>query len=406
MHKLYLLGISGPKLTPAQARIVRRCPLVVVPSRYAFLVEGGEKTILPMAPIKEMLAAVAEQLEKSEVAVLAGGDPLFYGIGRKMLEDFGPETVEIDPGLSSMQLAFSRFKESWDDAVFVSLHGRSSDNLARMLLPHRKVFVLTDRHNSPDVVAKKLLAHLRACGRERVADTYEVFVGENLGLVEERLFVGNLTEIVGRSFADLNVMILKRRSGQGVNAFPLGLKEEEITHSRGLITKDEVRAATLHRLRLPVRGVFWDIGAGSGSVAVEAARLCPQLDVFAVERNALELENIRANIRRYELSNVRLVEGEAPKVLVGLPVPDRVFIGGHGGKLAEIIRFVAGELAAGGRVVVNGVIEPTKQMAPPLLYDCGLEVTISDISISRRQYPATDAGSHTFNTIAVITGIK
>jgi precorrin-6Y C5,15-methyltransferase (decarboxylating) len=406
VYKLYLLGISGQELTAEQKRIVKRCGAVVVSSRYHQLITAYEKNIIPMAPVKEMLAAVTGQLEKSDVAVLATGDPLFYGIGRKLLATFGPEEVEIYPGVSSMQLAFSRCKEPWDDAVFVSLHGRSADNLARMLLPHRKVFVLTDRRNSPAVVAATLLGHLRACGQESVAESYEVMVGENLGLAEERLVRGSLEEISGQSFADLNVMILKREPKQRLFDFPLGLQEGEIAHSRGLITKDEVRAATLHRLRLPDTGVFWDIGAGSGSISVEAARLCPQLHVFAVERNIQELENIRANIRRYELHNISVVEGEAPAALAGLPAPDRVFVGGSGGRLAEIIRSAARELVDSGRIVVNGVIEQTRQMAPALLHDCGLEVTISEISVSRRQYPATDVDPLVFNTIAVITGIK
>ncbi|MEN8142380.1 MAG: precorrin-6y C5,15-methyltransferase (decarboxylating) subunit CbiE, partial [Thermodesulfobacteriota bacterium] len=405
-------------------QIVERCPCVVAAARYRELAAGQEKTVLPMAPLQEMLGAVAAQLEESDVAVLASGDPLFFGVGKKMLATFGAEALEIDPGVSSMQLAFARFKEPWDDAVFVSLHGRSGDNLARMLLAHRKVFVLTDRENSPSMVAETLLEHLRDSGQEQTADSYGVFVGENLGLAEERLVTGSLAEISGQSFADLNVMILKaelsrlpaqtklmpsrwkRELEQGLVDFSIGLQEGEIVHSRGLITKDEVRAATLHRLRLPARGVFWDIGAGSGSISTEAARLCPQLDVFAAERNDQELGNIRVNIGRYGLHNIRLVDGEAPESLVGLPDPDRVFIGGSGGKLEEIIRYAAKKLADNGRIVVNGVIEQTRQLAPAVLHECGFEVIISEISVSRRVYPATDAGSHTFNTIAVIAGIK
>ena len=441
MSKVYLLGISGVELTPEQEQVVDRCPCVVAAGRYREMVAGRDKTVLAMAPLNEMLATVTTQLEKNDVAVLASGDPLFYGIGRKMLETFGAEVVAIDPGVSSMQLAFARFKEPWDDAVFVSLHGRSGDDLARMLLGHSKVFVLTDRHNSPSLVAATLLGHLRASGQERVADSYEVFVGENLGLPGERLVTGSLAEISGQNFADLNVMILKaelsrlpaqtdkrvhetsrlmppsrgdgteplrqkRKAAQSLSDFPLGLQEAEISHSRGLITKDEVRAATLHRLRLPAQGVFWDIGAGSGSISVEAARLCPQLEVFAVERNEQELENIRANIGRYGLHNIRLMAGAAPEALVDLPHPDRVFIGGSGGNLEEIIRYGARNLVEGGRIVVNGVIEKTRQMAPALLHECGLEVTISEISVSRRQYPGPDGDSLTFNTIAVIAGIK
>lgn len=408
MHKVYLLGINADELTTAQKKLVSRCSCVVATGRHTGLITPGNLEIIPMAPVKEMLLTVAQKLETVDVAILASGDPLFYGIGRKLLQTFKQEEVEIYPGVSSMQLAFARFKEPWDDAVFVSLHGRESGNLARLLLAHRKVFVLTDRDNSPAMIAKTMLAHLQRCGQKALADEYEVFVGENLGLADEKLTRGSLDEIAGLNFGDLNVMILKKQSnteGREVS-FSFGLMEEEIAHSRGLITKNEVRAATLHTLRLPSIGVFWDIGAGSGSISLEAARLCPQLDVFAVERHPQEVANIKTNICRFGLHNITLIRGEAPAMLTDLPAPDRVFVGGSGGSLQEIIKFAALRLADHGRVVINGVTGKTQKTAPALLHDCGLKVTISEMSITRKQYPGTATASEPFNTIAVIVGIK
>ncbi|HDO29451.1 MAG TPA: precorrin-6Y C5,15-methyltransferase (decarboxylating) subunit CbiT, partial [Desulfobacteraceae bacterium] len=195
------------------------------------------------------------------------------------------------------------------------------------------------------------------------------------------------------------------RPAPAASISPLGLSEAEISHSRGLITKDEVRAATLHRLGLPGTGVFWDVGAGSGSVSIEAARLCPGLHLFAVEKEEEQLANIRKNIARFETFNVQPVAGSAPAVLAGLPDPDRVFIGGSGGRLAEIIEVAAGRLQGAGRIVVNCVTGRTRKEAPELLHRHGCRVRMSELQISRHQ----NGGNNQWidlNPITIVTGIK
>ena len=122
------------------------------------------------------------------------------------------------------------------------------------------------------------------------------------------------------------------------NDFPdaLGLTEDEVVHSRGLITKSEVRAATIHQLRLPKTGVFWDVGAGSGSISIEAARSHPELTLFAIEHKMEEIANIKANIRKFGCYNIIPVFGKAPEELTDLPAPDRIFVGGSSGTLSAI----------------------------------------------------------------------
>ncbi len=119
--------------------------------------------------------------------------------------------------------------------------------------------------------------------------------------------------------------------------YQFGLTEDSIQHSRGLITKNEVRAATLHQLQLPRKGVFWDIGAGSGSLSIEAARANPHLTVYAIEHKEEELENIKNNIVKFGCYNIVPIFGRAPEALVALPDPDRVFIGGSSGSLPDIV---------------------------------------------------------------------
>lgn len=390
-------------LTAEQRSLVTRCGCVVASSRHRFLLEGLAVEVLSIAPVEEALAAVAERLDRTEVAVLASGDPLFFGIGRTLINRLGRERVVIYPAFSSLQLACARFGEPWDDLAVVSLHGRPAGEFGARLLPYTRVFCFTDRVNSPAAVARALLAACANLGASELAASYTVRVAENLGLPDEQLHVGSLAETAAQTFGDLNVMLLSRPEREG-NTPIFGLGEAEIAHSRGLITKDEVRAATLHALRLPQEGVLWDIGAGSGSVGIEAARLAPGLRIYAVERNESELANIRANCRTLGAYNVTVVEGSAPEALHDLPDPDRVFVGGSGGSLAAIIDHAAARLKPGGRMVVNGVIAPTKEQAPALLHQAGLGVTISEISVSRRNYP--DGEEKKMNPVAIMVGRK
>lgn len=243
--------------------------------------------VIPIAPVQKALVQATLELTRGDVVILATGDPLFFGIGRTLLHAFGPDRIVVYPALSSMQIAFSRFKIPWDDARFLSLHGRETNNLAASILTHDKVFLFTDQRNSPDHIAQSLLSE---CGKE-INSLYIVHVAENLGMDDEQLHTGRLAEIAERTFGPLSVLILiKTQKAQEDTCF--GLSEDEITHSRGLITKNEVRAASLHTLRLPRQGVLWDVGAGSGSLGLEAARLFPELQVFAVEREETQLSLI------------------------------------------------------------------------------------------------------------------
>lgn len=400
-----MIGIDpGEELDAQQRAIINNCDCVVASSRHQPLLAGFAQEIIPIAPVAQTLTAVAERLFKKDVAVLASGDPLFFGIGRTLLEKFGAERVVVHPALSSLQVACARFKVPWDDVFVLSLHGREAHGVAAKVMAHDKVFCFTDRVNSPDMVAKAVLAACAGIGDEETAQGYTVLVGENLGQDDERITCGTLAEIAARCFADLNVMLLKKPERVTENEIIFGLQEKEIQHSRGLITKDEVRAASLHQLRLPKSGVLWDVGAGSGSVGLEAARLCPELQVFAIERNPEELQNIRANCRKFAVYNLTVIDGEAPALLEGLPRPDRVFVGGSGGNLAEIIQLAASRLPEGGRLVVNGVIEKTRNEAPPLLHGQGLKVTISEITVQRRTFP--DESIKNMNSIAIMVGEK
>ena len=400
MSRIFVIGSDGGPLTESQHRLLQGCGLIVAARRFAPVAAGLGLPFHDISPLREAIDALHRQPEEGKVAVLVGGDPLFYGIGKRLLAEFDHQRLHFFPATTALQRACALFRLPWDDAVVTSLHGRSHRHLPGLLLRHGKNLLFTDPGNTPNGIARTLLAYLDLIGEKELARDIAVLVAEELGQPGEAIFRGDLAATAGRSFAALNVVALLV-PGEEPPACRFGLVEEELSHSRGLITKNEVRAATLHQLRLPRRGVLWDIGAGSGSVSIEAARLNPDLVVYAIEEKAEQLANITANIRRYRCYNVIPVSGRAPQSCADLPEPQRIFIGGSGGNLAAIIAMAASRLAAGGLLVVNGVIAATVDAAPRLMAEHGLQVAQTTVQVTRRDGQGAIA---TFNPITIITG--
>ena len=415
MSEVFIFGVSGEKLPKEQLRKIATCSAVVVSSRHKELLKGMEIHRIPVAPVEEMVYALAVALNEGDVAVLASGDPLFFGIGRTLLERFNPERVHITPALSAVQLACTRFKLPWDDLPLISLHGRAPGDIAGRILNRPKVMLFTDHRNSPDRIARELLKVLDEYKDNARKHGIRIRIAENLGLTDERLCSGTLKDIAEQKFSPLNMMLIENRRAEKEEAvraseggFIFGLEEDDITHSRGLITKDEIRAVILHRLRLPRTGVFWDVGGGSGSVSVEAARLCPDLSIYIIEQKEESQENIRANIVRYGLYNIKLICGQAPDVLPDLPDPDRVFIGGSKGLLAEIIPRCAERLTHKGRMVASAVLKKTAEQAPLLMTNNGLKTDSRTVAVTREEIRYTNYGEPgvLLNPITIITGKK
>ena len=412
--EILLFGISGASLDPEQRQLIECCAAVVASERHQELLTGMDIHWIAITPVEDMIFELALALQDGDVAVLASGDPLFFGIGKLLLERFGPERVQIFPALSAVQLACARFKIPWDDLPLISLHGRSPELLAGRMLATPRVMLFTDPQRSPARIAADLLTLLEEHEDAERIRRLRVRVAENLGLPEERLWQGSLEEASQQIFAPLNMMLLEQEPSEeekpllGADCV-FGLQEDEISHSRGLITKDEIRAVILHRLRLPAQGVLWDVGGGSGSISVEAARLCPGLSIHVVEQKEEGWQNIRANIVRYGLYNITLVRGQAPEVFAKLPDPDRVFIGGSRGLLAEIVAPCAERLAKGGRLVVSAVLQNTAEQAPLLMTANGLEADVRTISVTRQQKDYGEDGRLSvlqLNPITIITGKK
>jgi precorrin-6Y C5,15-methyltransferase (decarboxylating) len=313
----------------------------------------GEKILLS-DDLAGFVETLRERYRQEKTVVLASGDPLFYGIGRALLGAIPRDDLIFLPHVSSVQLAFARIKETWHDACVVSLHGRPMEVLTEAIAAREtKIAVLTDARNNPAAIAD----FLRQLG---AAEEYTLWVCENLGGVDERVTRYVASNLRGEVFSLLNVVILLREVGVMEGGSPdlplLGIPEATLLHKpgpRGMITRREVRLLDLCYLELRAGDVLWDVGSGSGSVCLEAARLSPRLKIFALERDAAAFAQLETNVARLGAIPVRAIHGEAPEGLAGFPEPDAVFIGGSGGMLTEILEIVAQRLKPGGRLVLN-----------------------------------------------------
>ncbi|MBN1141270.1 MAG: precorrin-6y C5,15-methyltransferase (decarboxylating) subunit CbiE [Deltaproteobacteria bacterium] len=340
----------------------------------------GEKVVFHDGP-----AEIMEFLRTTErkVAVLSSGDPLFFGLGSQLLRNLPEELLEFVPNVSSVQYAFAKIRIPWEDAVFVSLIGRDLRTEIDRIVAADKVAVLTDRVNTPQAVA----AELSALGREG----YKVFLCENLGSERERIVVTNVCGLRDMKAADPNLAIFIREyDGGGEPCRPvLGVADEEFRLPRHIITPEEIRVLVLAKLRLRQGDTLWDIGAGSGSVSIEADNLTRSGRIFAIEKDPERVELLRGNLRRLHCRKVVVVAGSAPDCLEQLPDPDRVFVGGSGGRLQEVLEAVEARLRPGGRVVVNAAALETLFVASEFFEKAGCRLEVTAVNISRTN-PATD----------------
>ncbi|MFZ6007944.1 MAG: precorrin-6y C5,15-methyltransferase (decarboxylating) subunit CbiE [Nitrospirota bacterium] len=421
-NKLYVIGIGYKPLDKKAREIISRAGVILASNRLFEIFKGYDEfeaikdKVKVINNVNETINFIHSLLRHSStpaspIVLLASGDPMFFGIGRRAVKEFGRDMVEILPDLSSVQIAFSRIKEPWDDAFLMSLHGGPDpekrrrlpytiNDIPSLLQRHNKVAILTDRENNPSEIAKIL--NLSPIAHSLLPVMY---VCERLGYQDEKITEGSPEEIAGMTFSEPNVVIIQRSAiNSQSSATAFGLKETEISHSKGLITKDEVRAVTIHKLRLPQRGVLWDIGAGSGSVSIEAARLYPELKVFAVEKDKEQINHIRENKERFNSLNIEIISGEAPDALINLPSPDRVFVGGTSGRLKEIIDFISSMDCK--HIVINATTIETLNEAIQHLGSNGFEPEVSEISIARSKDIAGKRHMSALNPVFVIKGEK
>lgn len=384
-REVHVVGIRPGRSLPGDPDvlgILEGADLLV--GREEFLAPWKHKTTLVLkGGIDRIVNRVREVAEDGgSVAIMASGDPNFFGIASVLRRSLEGVRVVVHPEISSMQVAFSRIGERWDDARFFSAHARPLGEIVQGLRSCDKACVLTSDGGQPAALARELM--------RQGQDGFRVYLCEELGGLRENVEEVSLEELSGRECLPLNLLVMLRRepgrgAPAGVDAL-LGLPDALFATPpgrSGRMTKRELRAVAVSLLMLGPSDILWDIGAGSGALSVEAARLLRDGTVYAVEEDGEDIEVIRENARRFGASNLRAVKGSAPEVFDALPDPDAVFVGGSGGKLQGILRAAAARLRGGGRLVCNLVGLERVQAAMRSLGEAGMACEASLLQVSR-----------------------
>ncbi len=388
MSRLTIIGIgpgSAEYFMPAARNRMREAHTVIAARRILPMLRevcgAVETEFLPMGKIKDTLEMIDGLLrEEKEVALIVSGDPLMYSLYKTILnqEISADWEMEVIPGIGSMQMLGAAFGETMEDACLVSVHGRSRTpgSVALCVTENPKVFFLCSKEQGPAWLSQIMLDyHL---------DDVEVFAGANLSYEDQILESGSPAEMAKKEFPSLCVAMIKNPHPRPVTR-PCFLSDEDFERGRTPMTKEEIRVLILHKMKIHPDDVIWDIGAGTGSVSVECARQATFGQVHSVERDEAAVHLIEKNRDKFELDNLFIYQGDAAERTADLPVPDKVFIGGSGGKLGEIMKNIAAfdrEI----RVTVSAVTLETIAEAGEILgnYDADYDVIQATVGRGRK----------------------
>ena len=373
-----LTAVALAALQKAQAIIGTARQLATV----AHVIDADKVEQIELPKLSE-LTALIDRFESKPIAVLASGDPLYYGIGRWFGRHFNQQQLHFYPAVSSIQVACHRLGIALQDVDVLSLHGRPLSKLRSQLKRNKALLVLTDKHSQPQRLAQECIA-------AGFSDSM-LTVCENLGYTEEAITVWPVKELAHNPvvFQPLHVSYVQVLGSGGVlPEFP-GIPDHHFqtgeVAGKGMISKREVRLTILSLMQVSAGDVVWDIGAGCGGVSVELALWNTGANIYALEYHPQRLMYLRENQQHFGVvHNLHITEGRAPEALAALPAPTKVFIGGSDGELAILLHQVWGSLPTRGVVVASAVTERTKeqlqQFAKTLLAE---QVESVELSVKR-----------------------
>ena len=408
---------GAPASLPApQQTLLRAAAVIAAPQRLQAALQDWLGDTLPKLISSDDPRALVDSLQsrhtEQPVVVLASGDPLWFGLGRILCDRIGAERLRFHPAPTSLQLAFARIGRPWQDADWVSLHGRDPEILASTLQKRPAALaVLTDPNQGGAGTVQQML---RSSGLEASTD---LWLCENLGHPDERVQLIAPHAALPTDLQPLLIALLIAREPaapdpQQLPLFGLddGLYLQHSDHP-GLMTKREVRIQLLAELALPPQGVLWDLGAGTGSVGLEALRLRPGLQLLAVERRAGGAQLIQRNAQRLGVSPAAVLEADATTVLNGglpsqLSQPDRVLLGGGGAQRERLLQEVLTRLRCGGVVVIPLASIEALASVRPLLENAGLAVRVQQLQAWRGQPLGDGTRLAPMNPTLIVTGTK
>lgn len=380
-RQLYLVGIgmgNEKNRTVEAEQICQSADLLIGARRMLQSVKTEGKAVFESYKPDEIAAYLAEHPQYETAAVLLSGDIGFYSGAKKLYDAIerteGLEQMEIYPvsGISSVVYFCGKLGVSWEDVHLLSLHGRKQ-NLIDAVKYHEKVFVLCGEKDGIPKICCKL--------KEYGLGDVKLAVGTDLSYEQERIVQGTAESLMKEDFAPLSVLLIcnpdvKKRIGHG-------LDDDLFLRGKVPMTKSEVRSISLSKLRLHKDAVVWDVGAGTGSVSIEAASLAKDGVVYAIEKKDEAIDLLEQNKRKFGTDNLEIIKGLAPEALEGLPAPTHAFIGGSSGNLKEILEVLL-EQNPRVRVVINAIALETVAEAMQCLKSMAFtDVDIAQVSVAK-----------------------
>jgi len=397
------MGMSPDDLTQKHLEIIRSADVLVGGKRLLdYFEDSSAEKMVVGGNLKQVAAFIEQRLQSGDrIVVLCSGDPLFFGMGSLLAKSVGRQNIRVHPNITAVGAAFSRIGEAWQDVRVLSFHGRNPETILMDAISRAdKIALLTDPVHTPGQIAGLLVRH-NITG-------FDICVLEKLGTPREKIGWYTLEQAEQTDFDEPNLVILKRVKDLSRTLsnpdFYLGMPEENYDRQRGLITKAEVRAVTIARLSLCDHHVMWDLGAGSGSVSIEAGLFIRTGKIFAVEKDLERVEQIRTNAQKFGIANLQVIHGRLPGGLDDMETPDRIFIGGGGRDLPEIIRRSAGYLAPGGVMVVNTVLAGNLTAALEIMQHLDFTTDTVQVQISRSRPMPFDMRFAAENPVWIIRG--
>ncbi len=377
---------------------------------------GGLATISPRLaaraqPLRLPLASLFAEIdalrrEGKKLAILADGDPLFFGIGATLAREMGRDAISVLPAVTSLQAACARLKLAWHDMICLSLHGRNNwQPLFAAVGKGRPLCVLTDARATPARIARELTE--RGCGH------FVAHVFSRMGARDEKVQHADLAVLAQATeahecFASDTTLILVPMAGAKAGTPCFGLDGQEGQIAGPYHSQAAVRATALHLLQIAPMHTVWDIGAGTGAVALEACALAHEGQVVAVECKDSRVQYLHSNRKKFAAANLEIVHGRVPDCLNDLPAPDRVFVGGGlaGEDAAATLTHIVERLPHDGRLVIACVLLQTLTRCRDILGNLGLRMEMVQVQADATEPLANDVHSVAQNPVFLLAGTK
>ena len=401
MLEVYIIGIGpgNPDLLTKEASCaIAKSNVLIGDKRMLSFYETSGKITHTTIKTSEIVDIISNLDPIHDVVgILVSGDVGFFSLTKTIAAKLTNCNIKRCPGISSLVYFAQALNMSWDDAKIISMHGRNS-NLISAVFQNHKVFSLTGGDNNVAVLCKELC--------ENDLSNVQIYVGENLSYPEEKITIGTAAELAEKVFPSLAVMMIINDDPKPFVPSVHGLPDDMFIRTKVPMTKQEVRAISISKLAPKPTDVIYDIGAGTGSCSIELALQAAEGEVYAFERNLEAVELIEKNKKRFNLSNLTIVAGEADTAIKGARVPDCVFVGGSGGNLTSILDTLYAK-NINLRIVMNAItLETLAEITNYYKSKTDFSLEIVNVFIARSKKLGSYNLMMAQNPIYIITAVK